>query len=198
MKIIRTFLLSAFVFASLQAMPLMEGAEYSIDKAHSNIGFKVTHMVLAKVRGEFKKYDIKLTYDEANIEKSSVEVTIEVASINTEEEKRDNHLRSPDFFAAEEFPSITFKSSAIKKEGEQLFAIGKLTIRNVTKEIKLPFEITGKIVDPWGNTRIGVEASLKINRKDYGVNWSKVMDNGGFVVSDDVLIEIQVEAIQKK
>ncbi|MCA9735892.1 MAG: polyisoprenoid-binding protein [Deferribacteres bacterium] len=172
--------------------------EYKIDKSHSNIGFVVKHLVITKVRGDFQKYDAQLFYDEKDITKSSVDVTIDVASIDTENERRDNHLRSGDFFDAENNPQITFKSTSFGKDGDQLYAMGNLTIRGVTKEVKLPFEMTEKIVDPWGNTRFGVEASLEINRFDYGVKWDKKMDTGGLVVSEEVKIEIQLEAVEKK
>ena len=198
MKIIRILLALGLLATSLNANPGADTVPFKIDKAHSRIGFSVRHMVISKVRGHFTKYTATLNYDESNIANSSAEVTIDVNSINTENKKRDNHLRSPDFFAVEEYPNITFKSSEIKKDGDNYLATGALTIRGVTKQVSFPFEITGKIVDPWGNTRIGIEGSLKINRKDFGVKWSKVMDGGGLVVSDDVNIDLVIEAVQKK
>lgn len=198
MKFFRIMLALSLLTGTLSAGAGPNTVSFKIDKAHSRIGFSVRHMVVSKVRGHFQKYTAVLNYDETNIENSSAEVTIDVNSINTDNKKRDNHLRSPDFFAVEEFPNIMFKSSSIKKDGEKYIATGDLTIRGVTKQVNFPFEITGKIVDPWGKTRIGLEGALTINRKDYGVKWSKVMDGGGLVVSDDVHIEIVVEAVQKK
>lgn len=198
MKYLRHLLLVAIITVMLVSNAFAQPVEYKIDKSHSNIGFVVKHLVITKVRGDFQKYDAQLFYDEKDITKSSVDVTIDVASIDTENERRDNHLRSGDFFDAENNPQITFKSTSFGKDGDQLYAMGNLTIRGVTKEVKLPFEMTEKIVDPWGNTRFGVEASLEINRFDYGVKWDKKMDTGGLVVSEEVKIEIQLEAVEKK
>lgn len=167
--------------------------EYKTDRAHSSVEFTVRHFMINKVRGEFKDFTANATYDAEDMSAWSVTATIQTASIDTENEKRDDHLRSADFFDAANNPEITFKSKSITKEGDGYVAIGDFTMRGVTKEIKLPFEITGQITDPWGNKRIGIEASLTINRQDYGVSWSKSMDNGGLVVSDEVKIELNME-----
>lgn len=169
---------------------------YQIDPAHTSIGFAVRHLVLSKVKGNFKEFAGSIVYDEEDITRSSVDVTIQADSINTENAKRDKHLRSPDFLDAEKFPTLTFKSKRIEKRPDGLVAVGDLTIHGVTREVAMPFTILGKVVDPWGDTRIGAEASLTINRHDYGVSWSKRMDSGGLVVGDDVEIEISVEAIK--
>ncbi|KAA3663340.1 MAG: polyisoprenoid-binding protein [Calditrichaeota bacterium] len=197
MKKIRFALLAVLILAFFVNVGYSQPAEYKIDKSHSNIGFVVTHLIITKVRGEFKDYDAKIVYDTNNLSNSSIDVSIDVASIDTETERRDNHLRSGDFFDAEKHPKITFKSTSIQKEGDQLYALGNLTIRGVTKEVKMPFEMTETIVDPWGNTRFGAEASLKINRFDYGVKWDKKMDTGSLVVSNDVTIEIQIAAVKQ-
>lgn len=169
---------------------------YQIDPAHTNVGFGVRHLVLSKVKGNFKEFAGTIVYDEEDITRSSVNVTIQAASINTENAKRDKHLRSPDFLDAEKFPTLTFKSKRIEKSQNGIVAVGDLTIHGVTREVALPFTLLGKVVDPWGNTRIGAEASLTINRHDYGVSWSQKMDSGGLVVGDDVEIELSVEAIK--
>jgi polyisoprenoid-binding protein YceI len=171
--------------------------KYAIDGSHSSIGFGIRHMVISTVKGQFNKYEGIIHVDK-DITKSSVEVTIETASANTQNEDRDEHLKSPDFFNVAEYPEITFKSDRIEKTKDGLVAVGKLTMHGVTKEIKLPFEMTEVITDPWGNERFGIEATLKLNRKDYGLTWSKKMDNGGLVVGDEVKIEILLEAVKMK
>jgi polyisoprenoid-binding protein YceI len=168
--------------------------EYTSDAAHSSIEFSVKHMVITNVKGTFDIFEAVIMFDPENLDQSSVEVSIDVASVNTRDEKRDEHLRSPDFFDAAKFPAITFKSSKISKKGDGYVAAGTLTIRGVSKEVELPFQLNGPITNPWGQVVMGIELDFKINRKDFGVNWSKTMDNGGLVVGDDVKIEINLEA----
>jgi polyisoprenoid-binding protein YceI len=168
--------------------------EYKIDKSHSKVGFSVRHMMLSTVDGRFTDFDGVIRYDEADPLKSSVDVTIKSASINTDSEGRDEHLRSADFFEAEKYPTITFKSKRIEKRGEGYVAIGDFTMKGVTKEMALPFTIVGKIKDQRGNSRIGVEADTKINRHDYGVAYNRLMEGGGAVVSGDVNIQLRIEA----
>ncbi|HDL17922.1 MAG TPA: polyisoprenoid-binding protein [Bacteroidetes bacterium] len=174
------------------------GDQYMIDKAHTRVGFAVKHMVLSTVRGDFKEYSGKIYFDENDVTKSTVEGTIQVASINTGDEKRDKHLLSPDFFDVKKYPEITFKSKKIQKQSKNYVMIADLTMHGVTKEVQVPFKVLGIINDPMGNKRIGIEAKFKINRKDYGVSWSKTMDNGGLVVSDDVTIELAFEGVKMK
>ncbi|RMH69997.1 MAG: polyisoprenoid-binding protein [Gemmatimonadetes bacterium] len=183
--------LIAFVFSGVT----FAADTYTIDPAHSHIGFAVKHMVISKTKGEFKEYESTLIWDDTDPSKSSVKTTIQVASIDTDEPKRDEHLRSADFLDAETYPTITFVSKQIKKQGKGYLAIGDLTIRDVTKEVEIPFEVLGKLTDPWGNTRIGISGGLTINRQDYGVSWSKTLDNGGLVVGDEVEIELTAEYI---
>ncbi|MFX0095986.1 MAG: YceI family protein, partial [Candidatus Hodarchaeota archaeon] len=149
------------------------------------------------VPGKFGDYTIDFMFDEKDLSKSSVKATIKTASINTDNKQRDEHLRSADFFDAEKYPEITFVSDEIKKKGGQYVAKGTLTIRGVSKEIELPFIILGPVQDSRGNTRIGVEASLTIDRQEYGVSWSKTLDTGSLVVSDEVNIKLDVE-LQKE
>jgi polyisoprenoid-binding protein YceI len=170
-----------------------QGTNYIVDKNHTGIGFSVTHMLIAKVRGEFKEYDINFVFDENDLSKSSVSATIKVSSINTEIERRDGHLKSPDFFDAANHPDMTFESTRIEKKDGGYVAHGKLTIRETTKEVALPFIIKGPVKDGQGKTRIGVEANLTINRFDYGLNWNNALEAGGLVVSEDVNIEINAE-----
>jgi polyisoprenoid-binding protein YceI len=169
---------------------------YTIDRAHSSVLFVVNHMVISKVKGEFNEFSGTIKHDEGDIANSSVDVTIKTASIDTKSERRDGHLRSPDFFDVEQHPEITFKSKKIEKTDAGLVAVGDLTMRGVTKEVRIPFEITGTITDPRGNRRMGISAKLTLNRQDYGVSWNQTLDAGGLVVSDDVGIEIELEAIK--
>ena len=193
------FVLTAAVIFTAGTAGVTQAADtFNIDKTHSSILFAVKHMVISKVKGAFDEYSGTIQYDEADITESSVEVTIKTASIDTRDEKRDGHLKNSDFFDAEKYPEITFKSKRIEKSKDGFVAVGDFTMRGVTKEITIPFEITGVITDPWGNTRMGVSAELKLNRQDYGVSWSQKMDAGGLVVGDDVEIEIEVEAVKAK
>jgi len=171
---------------------------YVADQAHTDISFTVKHMVVTKVRGKFKEFDVKLYWDPTNLSASSVEAVIQTASLDTDNEKRDNHLRSADFFDAEKFPQITFKSTKIEKADEGYVAYGKLTIRGVTRDVELPFTVSGPVQDPWGNTRLGISARTQINRMDFGVSWNKSMDAGGLIVGEDVLINIEAEFIKQK
>ncbi len=169
---------------------------YEIDPVHTSIGFAVRHFVINKVRGHFTNFSGTILYDEEDITKTSFSVTIKAASIDTRHFKRDKDLRSPDFLDVKKYPVITFQSTRIEKMGQGYVAIGTLTMHGVSKEIALPFTIPGKVKDPWGNTRIGVEAAITVNRQDYGISWSQRMDSGGLVVGNEVQIEINVEAIK--
>lgn len=171
---------------------------FQFDPAHSEISFTVRHLMINKVRGQFNTFTGEIYYDRNDITKSSVKVTIEAASIDTDNERRDNHLRSQDFLYVEKYPKITFVSKKIVKKDNGYVAVGDLTIRGVTKEVEVPFTLVGEIKDPWGNQRIGVEGSLVINRQDFGVSWNNVMDNGGLVVANEVNIEFNIEAVAKK
>lgn len=168
--------------------------EYAIDPAHSSVTFAVKHMVITDVKGSFNELEGVIHYDENDISKSSVRVTINAASIDTNNEDRDKHVRSEDFLSVDEYPDITFESKNISKTDDGLLAEGTLTIRGVSREVEIPFELAGPVKDPWGNTRVGITGTLRINRHHYGVEWNKTLEAGGLVVDDDVDIEIQVEA----
>jgi len=170
-------------------------ATYKIDPSHSNIGFKVKHMVVASVRGEFDDFSGTIEYDPDNVANCSVSVTIQASSANTKNKERDENLVGEGFLDATKHATITFTSTSVKKTDDGYVATGDLTIRGVTKSVDLAFEVNGPIVNPWGQTIIGVETQrLKINRHDFGVSWNKSLDNGGLVVGDDISIEITVEA----
>ncbi len=195
----RLIKISFVTILSLVVSALAFGADkYQIDVPHSSVGFSVKYLLVTNVKGEFGNFSGTILYDDKDITKSSVDVTIKAASINTHDEKRHNHLRSADFFDVENHPEITFKSKQVTTDGDNYTLVGDLTIRGVTKEVSLPFTLTGPIKDPWGNNRLAAQASLVINRQDFGVAWNKALDAGGFLVGDDVTINLEVQAIQAK
>ncbi|MGB7922192.1 MAG: YceI family protein [Pyrinomonadaceae bacterium] len=167
---------------------------YEIDTAHTFVTFTIDHLGLSKAKGSFRDVTGAITYDPKDISKSAVEVNIKTASINTNNEGRDKHLRSPDFFDAEKYPEMTFKSKRVEKRGADYVAIGDLTIHGVTKEVQMPFKLTGPVKDMGGNMRMGVDANLKVNRQDFGITWSKTLDTGGLLVGNEVSIDISLEA----
>ena len=176
-----------------------EAGEYMIDPDHSQVIFKVKHMGISTVTGRFDLIEGAYTFDDKDFSKSSVETTITTASINTNKQKRDDHLKSPDFLDVAKNPTITFKSKEVKKgDGEDIIIVGDLTINGVTKQVELDAEYGGKAQDPMGNERTAFTAETKIDRKDFGITWNKTLDSGGLVVGDDVKIELEVEGIRKK
>lgn len=170
--------------------------EYKIDPNHSRVGFAVSHMVVNTVHGRFTEFSGSILFDEQDISKSSVNVTIKTASINTDNGQRDNHLRSGDFFDAANHPEITFVSKSVEKKGSDYVAHGTLSIRGVSKDVDLAFQLKGPI--NVGKKLLGAEATLTINRQDFGVSWSKSFDKTQLVVGNDVKIEINVEAGEVK
>ena len=170
---------------------------YGIDTAHSNVGFKVRHLV-SKVSGGFNDFDGTIVADFGNLDASSVEFTIQATSIDTKNEKRDGHLRSADFFDVEKYPEITFKSSKITKiDGDSYAVVGALTMHGVSREITLTVDFLGEMT-AMGGTRAGYELTTTVNRKDYGVSWNRALDAGGFVLGDDVEIYIALEVIKQE
>jgi polyisoprenoid-binding protein YceI len=171
-------------------------ADFAIDPTHSSVGFKVDHLVVSKVRGSFGRFEGTIHLDPDDVAKSTVEVTIDAGSIDTANDKRDQHLRSQDFLDAENHPEITFVSTSVRQSGAGYVAVGDLTIRGTTRQVELPFVVKGPIKDPWGNERIGVQVEpIKIDRRDFGLTWSQALEAGGLVVGDEVEIEIEVEAV---
>jgi polyisoprenoid-binding protein YceI len=183
----------------LAAPGLLHAASWEFDPAHTGVHFKVRHLMISSVRGEFEKVSGKIVYDEADVRKSSADITIDTGSINTRVAKRDEHLRSPDFLDVAKYPAIVFKSKRVEKAGNGLLKMtGDLTIRGVTKEVVLTVEgPTPVIKDPGGNSRVGGQATTKINRKDFGLVWNKPLETGGVVVGDEVEITIDVEILKK-
>jgi polyisoprenoid-binding protein YceI len=168
---------------------------WNIDTSHSGVHFTVRHMVIAKVRGAFDRWQGTFQFDEANPAASKVSVRIEAASVNTREEKRDAHLRSADFFDVENHPALTFESTKVEKAGDGYRVSGNLTIRGVTKEVVLEVESLGKGKDPWGNERIAFQAQTSVNRKDFGLNWNQALEAGGVLVGEKVEIALDVQAL---
>ena len=192
---IRKLALTGSLAIGLMAPSLAHAATYVIDAAHTEVGFKVKHLLVSNVRGRFAKFDGKIELNEKDVTKSVVDVTIDVNSINTGNEKRDGHLKSPDFFDAAKHPSMTFKSTKVEDAGGgKLKVTGDLTIRGTTKKVVLDVEgPTAEVKDPWGNKKRGVSASAKISRKAFGLRWNKLTEAGGAVVGDEVTILLEVE-----
>ena len=198
-KKFRMFVLSGLVVAgSLLFLSQAQAADvYKIDTAHSSLGFSVSHLMVSKTTGVFNDYEGIVTFDPKDLATSSVEVTIQTASIDTRSQKRDDHLRSADFFDATANPQIAFKSKQFASSGEGYFITGDLTIKGVTKEVSIPVSITGPVKGMKADQVIGLSGQLVINRQDYGVSWSKTLDAGGLVVDDNVAIGIFIEAHAK-
>ena len=176
----------------------MAQQNWQVDGAHSAVNLTVRHMVISKVRGHFAKWNAKLALDMADLTKSSVEVEIDAASIDTGVSDRDTHLRSSDFLDAQKYPTLTYRSRKVEVVSkERLRVVGDLTIRGVTREVPLDVEVGGQGKDPWGNVRAGFSATTSINRKDFGLTWNQALETGGVLVADRVDIEIELEAIQQ-
>ncbi len=188
-----------FAAVALVAPGLAFAAQYDIDPSHSQAQFTVRHMMVTNVRGEFGKLQGALTLDEKDLKASKVEATIDTASINTREPKRDEHLKSPDFFDVAKHPQMTFKSTQFKKAGKDKYKVtGDLTIRGVTKQVVLDVEIPAtEAKDPWGNVKRGAVATTEINRKDYGLNWNQALETGGVMVGDTVKVQLDLQLTKK-
>ena len=191
--------LTAGLAAALSLPAAAANSNWQIDPAHSSAQFSVRHMAISTVRGAFSKVTGSVVFDDKDVSKSTVEVTIDANSVDTRVPDRDNDLRSEKFFDVAHYPSITFKSRRVEQLAPgKLKVTGDLTIRGTTKEVVLDVEgPTGPVKDPWGNTRNAATATTKINRQDFGVKWNATLDNGGVVVGDDVSIVIDVELVKK-
>jgi polyisoprenoid-binding protein YceI len=180
------------------ATPQTAATTWNLDPVHSVAEFKVKHMMISNVKGQFATVTGALTLDEADITKSRLEASIEVASINTRDDQRDAHLKSEDFFHAEKFPRRSFKSTRITRRGNgELAVAGDLTIRGVTRNVVFTVEgPTPPAKDPWGNTRLGLSATTKINRKDFGLTWNAALEAGSVLVGDEVTITLDVQFVK--
>lgn len=185
------------VLAILVGVGPSRGADvYVVDKAHANIGFEVSHLVISKVRGRFNEFSASLTLDEQG-KLAGAEATVQVKSIDTANQRRDQHLLGADFFDAAAHPEMTFKSTRVETRDGRQVLVGKLTIRGTTRDVALPFRILGPITDPSGSTKIGFEASGKIDRTDYGLTWHRALEAGGAVVGTEVEIHVNFEATKQ-
>lgn len=188
--------IAAFAVLGLAAV---HAETWNVDKAHSSIGFTVKHLMVSKVHGLFKDFTGSIEWDGASLTAGSAEFTAQSASIFTDNEKRDNHLKSADFFAVDSFPTLTFKSTKVTPgTGENFKLTGNLTIRGITKEVTFDCTFNGTQKTPWGFTAASFSAETTINRQDFKVSWSKSLDGGGVVVSDEVKIAIELEVNNAK
>ena len=192
----RRLIVLTLILVLIPASTTLAADKYTIDPAHCHIGFSVRHLVINNIRGRFTDYEGSIIYDEQDITQSSVEITIKAQSVNTDVQPRDEHLRTSEFFDAAKFPDITFKSTRVEKRGSGFAAIGIFTMHGIAKEITIPFKINGKS-NFQGGTHLGVEGTVVIDRRDFGMSWSATLDNGGLVVGNDVTIELNIEAVRQ-
>ena len=168
---------------------------YNVDPSHSTVAFSARHLMVSKVRGRFTEFTGTITIAEDPLD-SSVEAVAQVASLTTNDEQRDGHLKSGDFLDVENYPTITFRSTSVRKEGSDYVLVADVTIKDVTKSVEFDLEYEGTEKDPWGGTRIGFSAEAEINRKDFGMEWNVVLETGGLLVGDKVKLTIDVEAVK--
>lgn len=192
-------ILSVLAIALLGSAATAGAVTWEIDPAHSTVGFSVRHMMVSNVRGQFNKFSGSVEVDPANLAGAKVQATIDVASVDTRNEKRDEHLKSPDFFDAAKFPQITFVSKKIEAAGDKKWKVtGALTMHGVTKDVVLDVEgPAGEVKDPMGNTRTGASATATVNRKDFGISFSKTLETGGVMVGDEITVSLEIEALKK-
>jgi polyisoprenoid-binding protein YceI len=190
--------LAVLAAALALASPALAADTYQFDKSHTTVGFQVRH-IFTMLGGKFQDFSGTIKVDRAKPESSSVEFTIQAATIFTNDPKRDEHLKTPDFFDVASHPTITFRSTSVKAAGKDVYDVtGELTMRGVTKQVTLPVTVLGEGKDPWGNEKMGFALATTLNRKDYGINWNKALDQGGLLVGDEVKVEISVEANKLK
>lgn len=191
----RRVALLAVLVGLLVVGPAQAADKYTFDPVHTFIGFAARHFLVSTVKGEFREFSGEILLDENDITQSSVSVVIKSASIDTHNERRDSDLKGAEFLNVEQYPEITFKSKRVEKSADGYVAIGDLTIRDVTKQIALPFILSGPILDPRKRKRIGVESGTTINRFDYNVSWNRMFESGKLIVGPEVRLELNVEAV---
>ena len=170
--------------------------DYTVDPSHSRLGFVARHAMVTKVRGQFDAFSATARVDAENPTASSIELSVDVASVTTGSPDRDGHLRSADFFDVETYPTWTFRSTDVARDGDEWTVTGDLTIKDVTKPVTIEFEETGSAIDPFGNTRVGFEGGVTVNRKDWGLTWNAALETGGVLVSEKVKLEFDISAIK--
>lgn len=175
----------------------MATTKWAIDPTHSEIGFKVKHMMFTNVSGKFTTYDATITTEDDDFTKSSIEFSADIASIDTNNTDRDTHLKSADFFDADSYPKLTFVSSSLVKMGNDYELTGELTLHGVTKTIKLETEVSGLLKDPWGNTKVALNINGNINRKNWGLTWNAALETGGVLVSEEVKLNIELQLLKQ-
>jgi polyisoprenoid-binding protein YceI len=171
--------------------------EWTIDAAHSNVEFSVRHLMIATVKGRFGDVEGTVVLDDQQPSDSQIDVVVRTASIDTRMPQRDEHLRSADFFDVEKYPTLTFKSRRVVRDGDAFKVVGDLTIRDKTREVVLDVTANGRQSDPWGGQRAGFEATGRIKRSDFGLSWNQALETGGVVVGDEVKITVDIELVQK-
>jgi len=190
--------LAALAAVLALAAPAFAAETYQFDKSHTSVGFQVRHL-FTQLGGKFGDFAGTIQVDRARPESSSVEFTIQAKSIDTNEPRRDEHLRSADFFDVANHPTLTFKSTSLKATGKDSWLVtGDLSMRGVTRQVTLPVTLLGEGKDPWGNDKLGFETSISLNRKDYGLVWNKALETGGMLVGEEVKVQIAVEANKAK
>lgn len=193
----KLYILALFAIATLNLPQLVFADDYTIDPDHSSISFKVRHLGISSVNGKLLKFSGDFSFDPANLSTSKTNATIDSASINTSNDKRDKHIKDTDFLNAPKFPKIEFKSKEIRDATQEGFkVVGDLTIHGVVKETVLNVIPTGVAKDPWGNERAGFNASAVINRKDFGITWNKTLDSGGLLVGEEIQVDLEIEGIK--
>lgn len=192
-----TAVLSLMIIASVAVA--QDAAKWEVDGAHSSVSFKISHMVISKVKGNFDEFSADIMFPENDPSKGSVNFTIQVASVDTDNTKRDDHLKAADFFDVENYPTMTFVSKSVTKVSDNKYKItGDLTIRGTTEEVTFDAELNGIVQDPWGGTRAGFSVTTTIDRTDFGLTYGKVMETGGLMVGHDVEIEMELELVKAK
>jgi polyisoprenoid-binding protein YceI len=172
---------------------------YDIDNSHSSVGFKIKHLAISNVKGSFTSFEGAFDFVAGQPRQWNVEVSIDMKSVDTGDEDRDDHLRAEDFFDVEKFPTMVFKSTGVKMDDdEEGKLMGTLTMHGVTLPVTLDIEFNGAITDPWGNERVGFSATGKINRKDWGLSYGKALESGGLVIGNDVKISLEIEGVKRK
>ncbi len=194
-NVLKVLLVAALVMAAVPAM----AATYDIDNSHSSVGFKIKHMAISNVKGTFTEFTGTFDFTPGNSENWAVEAVIQLKSLSTGDQKRDEHLFGEEFFDVEQYPTMVFKSTGVKMEDdEEGELMGTLTMHGVTLPVTLDLEVGGTVTDPWGNERAGFSATGKINRKDWGLSYGTVMESGGLLIGNDVKISLEIEGVKQK